>query len=336
MSIHETASRVAVLGAGAPVRMADALMAGITRSALRAACDGGLLMRPAHGFIAPVSTVRDDANAAFIARCRALLDRRPRAVLSHWTAANIHRLPIAGRSTHTIHCTDPNPRSLPDVVTHRGVIPTSEVVEVDGLRVTALLQTSVDIAKSSPLPHALVTMDAALRLRTIALNKEVGRPDHRRVEDQFAQDQANTELQALAALCAGRWGAHSAREAAWAASPLAESPAESWSRGHLLLAGIFPLGLQVRRVDADGRERRLDFLLAEGLAGEVDGLVKYDGDGGAQRLRDEKTRDLLLERVDVRTLRWTGVEVFRDPAHVVQMIGQAICLHQAARRGRLR
>lgn len=336
MSIRETAAQVAALGAGAPVRMADALIAGITRSALRAACDGGLLMRPAHGFIAPVNTVRDDANAAFIARCRALLDRRPHAVLSHWTAANIHRLPAAGRSSHTIHCTDPNPRSLPDVVAHRGVIPTSEVVEVDGLRVTSLLHTSVDIARSSPLPHALVTMDAALRLRTIALNKEVGRPDHRRVEDPFAQDQATAELQALAAHCAGRSGAKSAREAAWAASPLAESPAESWSRGHFLLAGIVPLGLQVRMVDADGRERRLDFLLAEGLAGEVDGLVKYDGDGGAQRLRDEKTRDLLLERVGVRTLRWTGVEAFRDPADVVRMIGQAISLHRAARTDRLR
>jgi hypothetical protein len=78
----------------------------------------------------------------------------------------------------------------------------------------------------------------------------------------------------------------------------------------------------------------LDFLLADGLAGEVDGMVKYDGADGARRLREEKTRDLLLERVDMRTVRWTGVEVFREPATVVGLVGRAIEQHVAARSRR--
>ena len=132
----------------------------------------------------------------------------------------------------------------------------------------------------------------------------------------------------------GSKGAPSARRALEMASPRAESPAESFSRGHMLLAGIVPLELQHRVFDADGVERRLDFLLAPGLAGEVDGMVKYDGPQGPARLRGEKSRDLLLERVDVRPLRWTGVEVFRDPVAVVRLVGRTIAQHRAARAGR--
>ncbi len=334
MSIEQTAARIAELGAGDPVRVADALAAGITRAALRAASDAGLLTRPAHGFVAPAGVTTADAMSEFVARCRALLDRRPRCVLSHATAAALTPLPTAERPTSTIHCIDPNPRPSPGVVCHRGTVPESEIVESDGLRFTSPLQTAVDLARTSPLPQALVTMDAALRLRTLALSEATYVSQDRRVEDPTGQARATTELHAVVARCGSRPGATHARRAAAAASPLAESPAESFSRGHLLLAGIVPLGLQVRVRDADGRERRLDFLLTPGLAGEVDGMVKYDGADGAHRLREEKNRDLLLERVDVRTIRWTGVEIFRDPASVVELVGRAIAQHVAARARR--
>lgn len=331
MAITQTASQIAALGGGRPVRVADALAAGISRSALRAACDAGALARPAHGYVVPNEAWRDSAAADLTSRCRALLSRRPHAVLSHSTAAAILRLPVSGRPTNTIHCIDPHPRRLPDVVMHRGTVCASEIVDVDGLRLTSPLQTSVDIARMSHLPQALITMDAALRLRTLQLVDYPSGPDHRRVEDSYAQSEARAELDELVSRCLGRVGAHSARQAMRAASPLSESAAESWSRGHFLLAGIVPLGLQVRVVDASGHERRLDFLLAPGLAGEVDGMMKYDDPTGQQRLRDEKARDLLLERVDIRTIRWTGVEVFRDPAYVVRLAGEAISLHRATR-----
>jgi hypothetical protein len=189
--------------------------------------------------------------------------------------------------------------------------------------------TAVDLARTLALPDALVTMDAALRSAAIAYNSADRRPDHLRVASESAQRYAFEQLAGVLALLSGLKGAGNARLAAEAASPLAESPAESFSRGQFLLAGIRPLGLQVPVSDADGRERRLDFLLAPGLAGEVDGMVKYDGADGAHRLREEKNRDLLLERVDVRTIRWTGVEIFRDPASVVQLVRQAIAHHRA-------
>lgn len=335
MAITQTAAQIAALGGGHPVRVADALAAGISRSALRAACDAGALARPAHGFVVPVMEWRDSAAATWTARCRALLSRRPHAVLSHVTAATTLRLPTPGRPATTIHCTDPHPRRLPGVVIHRGAVCSSEIVEVDGLRVTSPLRTAVDVARMSRLPQALITMDAALRLRTLELAGRAAGPDHWRVEHAGAQAEARAELNELVSRCLGRAGAQNARQAMQAASPLSESAAESWSRGHLLLAGIVPLGLQVRVMDAAGHERRLDFLLSPGLAGEVDGMVKYDDATGAQRLRDEKTRDLLLERVDVRTIRWTGVEVFRDPAQVVRMAAEAIALHRATRGRRV-
>jgi hypothetical protein len=331
MSIEQTAARIAELGAGDPVRMADALAAGITRGALRAAIDGGLLTRLTHGFVAPASITTADAMSEFIARCRALLDRRPRCVLSHATAAALVPLPTAARPTSTIHCIDPNPRPSPGVVCHRGTVPESEIIEADGLRFTSPLQTAVDLARSSSLPQALVTMDAALRHRTLALNTATYGRDDWLVEDPVAQARARAELEILLTRCERRPGVIRLRQAVRNASPLAESPAESWSRGHFLLAGIVPRGLQVRVLDADGRERRLDFLLAPGLAGEVDGMLKYEGEQGSRHLREEKTRDLLLERVGVRTVRWTGTEVFRDPAAVVRLVGNAIAQHMAAR-----
>lgn len=331
MSIEQTAAWIAELRTGNPVRVADALAAGITRGALRAAIDGGHLTRPAHGFVAPAGVANADALSEFTARCRALLDRRPRCVLSHATAAVLTRLPTAARPTRTIHCIDPNPRPSPGVVCHRGTVPESEIVEANGLRFTSPLQTAVDLARSSPLPQALITMDAALRHRTIALSTATHGRDDWLVEDPVAQERARTELEILTTRCGRRPGVIRLRQAVRNASPLAESPAESWSRGHLLLAGIVPRGLQVRIRDADGHERRLDFLLAPGLAGEVDGMVKYEGEQGSRHLREEKTRDLLLERVGMRTLRWTGVEVFRDPAAVVRLVGNTIAQHVAAR-----
>ncbi len=329
MSIEQTASRIAALGAGGPVRVADALAAGVTRGALRAACHRGLLSRPLHGYVAPATGTRDDPAATFLSRCRALLSRRPHAVLSHATAAVLHGLPVSRHDARSLHCIDPNPRRTPGVITHRGDVSDDDIIGIDGLRLTSALHTAVDVARSSQLPQALMTMDAALRRRTLELTEHLRRPEHRRVEDPGAQARARAELHDIAARCAGRPGATLARQAARAASPLAESPAESWSRGHLLLAGIVPQGLQVRIVDAEGHERRLDFLLCDGLAGEVDGMVKYDGQDGARQLRGEKVRDLLLERVHVRTIRWTGVEVFRDPASVIDLVSHAISQERA-------
>lgn len=307
------------------------MAAGLTRGALRAAVSSGLLIRATHGFVVPTYGTAADPTTTFIARCRAVLERRPHCVLSHTTAATLASLPTATRSTLTIHCIDPNPRQSPGVVCHRGLVPDSDVTEVDGLRITSPLRTAVDLERLSTLPQALITMDAALRQRTLDVSDARRRSDDRRVEDPMAQAQARAELDALVTRLGSRPGSVQVRQAARVASPLAESPAESFSRGHFLLVGITPLGVQVRVRDADGRERRLDFLLAPGLAGEVDGMIKYDGPDGARHLREEKNRDLLLERVDIRTVRWTGVEVFRDPAAVTRFVGNAITQHLSAR-----
>jgi very-short-patch-repair endonuclease len=113
------------------------------------------------------------------------------------------------------------------------------------------------------------------------------------------------------------------------ASPLAESPAESASRGHLHLARINPLALQARVIDSDGIERRLDFLLAPGLAGEVDGFVKYEGDEGRQAARKEKRRDLALQRNGMFTIRWSAEEAFWHPHRVIQVVRHALTTHSA-------
>jgi hypothetical protein len=331
MSAQATLEQVLAIGGGSPVRVGVALEAGITRGAIRAAIISGQLTQPSRGTIAPAALGDSTPVDLLLERCRAIQARRPRLVFSHITAAVIDGLPVLRAEFERLYAWDPSPRPIDGVRNRRRELPEELVTEVAGVRITHPLCTAIDLARELHLPSALITLDAVMRATAIAYNSVDRRPDHRRVECHIAVQWAFDQLAAVAASLHGSKGARSARHALELASPRAESPAESFSRGHMLLAGIVPLELQHRVFDADGVERRLDFLLAPGLAGEVDGMVKYDGEGAARQLREEKNRDLLLERVDVRTLRWTGIEVFRDPATVIRLVGRTIAQHRAAR-----
>jgi len=336
MATGETADRLWALGDGAPVAVRSVLAAGITRAQLRAALAAGRVRRVGHGVVAPVADGKG-GDPTFITtreRVASLMARRPGLIISHGTAAEMLELPTLRGTSGLLHATAPYSARRSGLIIHQAEIEGDDVVDVDGVPVTSVLRTAVDIARSVPLPEALITLDAALRIRALQLARSpdgvfggsgsgVAVPDHEAVEDSAAQQGARRELAEHVRRAWRRTGADRLRAAARATSPLAESPAESWSRGHLLLAGITPRGLQVRVRDADGVERRLDMLLAEGLAGEVDGLVKYDVDG-LSTLRGEKVRDLALERVGVRTVRWTGREAFANPALIVRLARRAM------------
>lgn len=331
VSTQETFERVLGLNGGAPVRIATALAAGISRGSIRAALASGLITQPTRGTIAPRSPEGRTPVDILRERCRAIQARRNHLVFSHATAAVLSGLPVWRTDHEQLSAWEPRPRAMSGVHIRRRELADEWVTEVDGIRVTTPMCTAADLARDLPLPQALITVDATLRAATLAHNNADRRPDYRKVEHELAQQGAFDQMAAVVSSIEGLKGAERARRTVDAASPLAESPAESFSRGHLLLAGIVPLGLQVRLFDAEGRERRLDFLLEEGLAGEVDGMLKYDGADGARQLREEKTRDLLLERVGVRTLRWTGTEIFREPGKVMELVRDTIARHRATR-----
>ena len=45
----------------------------------------------------------------------------------------------------------------------QGVVESEDVVEIDGIRVTALARTALDLARGRPLPESVVVLDAAKR-----------------------------------------------------------------------------------------------------------------------------------------------------------------------------
>lgn len=104
------------------------------------------------------------------------------------------------------------------------------------------------------------------------------------------------------------------------ASPLSESAAES-----LALVGIHLLGYAVPRQQVEliveGRVYRPDFLWPGRLILEVDGAGKYAGADEARVRREEKDRQLALERAGYRVARaeWADVTV---PERLRRLLGQ--------------
>ena len=110
-----------------------------------------------------------------------------------------------------------------------------------------------------------------------------------------------------------------ARQVAALASPLSESPGESWTR--LVLAGIgVEAEQQVEIHDHAGRfVARVDFLVAaERLVIEFDGAVKYAGADGRDALVHEKRREDALRALGYRVVRLTWADL-HDPARLMAL-----------------
>lgn len=325
-STHITAARIFALGSGDPIRVAAAFQAGITRGELRAAVAAGYVVRVAHGVIALADP--HGAPRSLLQRCQDHAAMRPSLIFCLQTAAHLLGQPLLRSGDSPMHAYDRHANRKGDLIIHESRVPDDHIVEISGLRVTSPLRTALDLARGLPLVEGLIPLDAALRAAIVEATSDSAIPDDVKVESASQQLAARQAAGDVLATMRHLHGARHARQALSLASPLAESPAESASRAHLLLAGIVPLALQERVVDADGFERRLDFLLARGLAGEVDGFVKYEGADGRHALRKEKRRDLDLQRVGVLAVHWTAEEALWRPAAFVRVVQHALITHR--------
>ena len=143
------------------------------------------------------------------------------------------------------------------------------------------------------------------------------------------QSAADDVVQAAIAFSPTRSAGRRLGEAWNHASPLAESPGESVSRGMMLQLGFELPELQVTVSDAEGFVARVDFLWrSRGIAGEFDGVGKYDVDAHASSadrhryLRREQQRELRLQRVCSRVLHWSWAEA-RDPSRLRRLLDEA-------------
>jgi hypothetical protein len=180
------------------------------------------------------------------------------AVVSHQSAAVLHGLPLWDVALDRVHITRRPPAwNIAGTVLrcHVARLRDDEIEEVQGTRVTSIVRTALDLARSLPHEAAVVVLDAALHGRLL---------DH---------DTLRARLLDLA----GTPGSRSAARAVTFADCRSESVGESRSRVLLARWGLTPTALQFEvRSAAGDLVGRTDFAWEErGVLGEFDGRVKY-------------------------------------------------------------
>jgi hypothetical protein len=223
------------------------------------------------------------------------------AVFSHHSAAAIWKLPWLGpwpTKAHVLGSSSIGGKSTGTITRHdMDRIHTIDLI--DGLRVTSLLDTVVDLARVLPHHHAVVVLDAALR-RTEHPLKDVPRTNLRQadlLERLSAEPHRKGHVRAAAAIdfADGR----------------ADRPGESLSRVSISRAKLTAPELQVPMRGASGRQWVVDFWWPEfNVIGEFDGESKYTdpeflhGRTPAQAVIDEKWREDDLRATGRGMTRW--------------------------------
>ncbi|ETA06137.1 MULTISPECIES: type IV toxin-antitoxin system AbiEi family antitoxin domain-containing protein [Gordonia] len=221
----------------------------------------------------------------------------PNRIFSHVSAAAMHRLPLLWPDLTRVHVASPKVGKLSArVVRHQGAVDPEDVEVVDGVTVTSIERTACDVARLGTSRQALVVLDAALRMKADA-----------------------ERMQAILESCRRFKGVEMLRRMLPHANVLSESVGESLSRAVMLDFSDLPVPQQQVRIVDDRGEfiARVDFLLADKVIGEFDGLVKYkgtfDGKPAWQTVVDEKIREDKLRAQGYTVVRWTWQDL-RDEA----------------------
>ncbi len=225
--------------------------------------------------------------------------RRTSPIVSHWSAAALHGLPVIGSWPSTVHITVPptsGSRSRHQVTRHSLLLDDDEVVEVSGLRVTSLVRTIIDIAACCRFPSAVAMADHALHV------DRFGRRQPRCTRDELARQwQRRMPFGGFA----------KAREVIDFATEYSDSALESLSRANIELIGFPRPRVQVPFFDHRGLIGYTDFFWPEfSLIGEADGDIKYldprfrSSRSTEQVLLAQSKREDRLRALGHRVTRW--------------------------------
>lgn len=279
----------------------------VATPAIRLAVRAGKLVKLHRGIYVDAEVWRTlDADARYLARVHAAMRcMSPEAVASHHSAVVAWGLPIIGpwpSDVHLLVARASGGRSDPGVRRHALGLTEDDWTERDGIRVTTLARTVVDVAASAPLYSAVATVDAAIH-----------RP--RDGEPRLTKQELYEEWNRMMPF---RGHARALRIIDFAEDG-SESTSESTSRVSIALLG-FPRPELQRRYTVDGDNVFADFYFCEADAiGECDGKEKYvkpelrGGRSLEQVLLDEKAREDALRR-QVRAFRRWGSREAMTPA----------------------
>ncbi len=188
------------------------------------------------------------------------------------------------------------------------------VTVVDGIPTTDLRRTAIDLARSRSLWSALIPLDAAMRAMVGRQSGAEGNDLRQVVRDPAQAHAARAELEYALGAITGWQGVVAARRALRYASPAAESPTESRSRGWFLAAGITTLEVGVP-IAVGRRTYWADFCDEKRkVIGEADGWIKYGDDLESikRSISAEKVRQSDLESEGWRFVRWMSDDPRRD------------------------
>ena len=225
----------------------------------------------------------------------------PGTQFSHDSAAALWRLPTIGAWSPRAHVLGPiarGGRSSAGVKRH-GIGLDEDAEKIDGVTVTSLARTVLDVAMSGPFMRAVCMADDALR-------------DPEKGDFRFGRvAPARSELQYVLRARSHHRGAVRAGKVFEFADGLSESAGESVSRVQFHALGFPAPELQVPFHDERGYIGAVDFFWRHlGLVGEFDGHVKYRN---AVYLRGrlpeevviaEKEREDRIRRVTKGFVRW--------------------------------
>jgi hypothetical protein len=247
------------------------------------------LRRGAYADAIPVDAAPATAHAALLAAT--LRQVSTEAVISHASAALVHGLPTWSDQLDRVHVTRDRAgggRREDNLHVHGSPISEEEITVVDGIRVTRLARTVVDVSRSDSIERGVAVGDAALRL---------GLREY--------------ELMASVAEAQGRHGIGRARSTAELVDVRSESVGESFSRVRFWRWGLPAPVLQLEVRDPSGAlAGRCDFGWPEfGTIGEFDGKVKYGlllkpGQTAEDVLLAEKRREERIRELGWQVVRW--------------------------------
>ena len=277
------------------IARSSALDSGFTDADIKNAVRGGELVIACRGAYVPTAELpqpgwRRDQE---IYRRRSLAAAEvDDTVLTHQSAAAVHRLALLKPDLQRIHVgvtRSSSGKRRPTRHIHCGLDP-EDVVVIDGILVTSLARTAVDVAIAADLTGAsafagaLAVFDSALRAGAT------------REELQEMLDRRR------------RRGAVRARQALRHADGDSANPGESWSRAQMI-EGRLPKPLLQRGVEVFGDVYYSDYEWSRLLIGEFDGEGKYltnrrPGETIAEAVMREKRRENALKDMGFDVVRW--------------------------------
>jgi hypothetical protein len=221
------------------------------------------------------------------------------AVVSHTSAAVLHGLPTWSSAIDRVHLTrDRNGggRRRPVVHVHGAPLRAEDLAVIDGIAVTSLIRTVLDLARTVPMEQAVAAGDRALALGLSPLDLE------RRL------------------VTMERWpGVRRARRVVGFLDGRSESAGESVSRVRMFEDDLPIPDLQREIFGPVGRVvARVDFLWEEQQTiGEFDGKIKYGrllppGQSIEQVIYEEKVREDALRDMGWQVVRWIWRDLYRS------------------------